>query len=79
MARVWPGIYVDESNLRVNVAGLRRALRDGKGGQRYIVNVPGRGYSFVAPVQVLSPAAARDASRRVARTWPAACRSRWRG
>ena len=55
MARVWPGIHVDDSNLRVNIAGLRRALRDGKDGQRYVVNVPGRGYCFVAPVQTPSP------------------------
>lgn len=53
MTRVWPGMFVEESNVRVNVAGLRRALRDGLDGQRYIVNVPGRGYSFVAPVQAV--------------------------
>ena len=43
----------------MNVAGLRRALRDGEDGQRYVVNIPGRGYSFVAPVQVVAPAAAQ--------------------
>ena len=66
MSRVWRGLFVDDSNVRVHVAGLRRALRDGKDGQRYIVNIPGRGYSFVAPVQVVPaeseppiPAAAR--------------------
>jgi predicted ATPase/DNA-binding winged helix-turn-helix (wHTH) protein len=51
IARVWPGIVVEEANLRVHIAGLRRALGDGKVGARYIANVPGRGYSFVAPVQ----------------------------
>jgi hypothetical protein len=30
---------------------LRRALRDGQVGNRYIVTVPGRGYNFVAPVR----------------------------
>ena len=58
MARVWLGTFVEESNIRVHVAGLRRALRDGVDGQRYIVNVPGRGYSFVAPVRTVLPAAA---------------------
>ena len=52
MAFVWPGTFVEDSNVRVHVGGLRRALRDGQGGNRYIVNIPGRGYSFVAPVQV---------------------------
>jgi hypothetical protein len=31
---------------------LRRALGDGRDGNRYIVNTPGRGYRFVAPVTV---------------------------
>lgn len=50
IARVWPNLMVEGANLRVHVAGLRRALEDGRQGIRYIVNVPGRGYSFVAPV-----------------------------
>jgi predicted ATPase/DNA-binding winged helix-turn-helix (wHTH) protein len=50
IARAWSGLVVDEANLRVNIANLRKTLRDGQGGARYIVNVPGRGYSFVAPV-----------------------------
>lgn len=54
--RVWPNLVVEEANLRVHVAGLRRALGDGQGKSRYIANVPGRGYCFVAPVQRL-PAA----------------------
>jgi len=50
MARAWSGLIVDEANLRVNIASLRKSLGDGVDGARYIVNVPGRGYSFVAPV-----------------------------
>ena len=49
VARVWPGTFVEEGNLKVHVAALRRALG---GGNRYLVNVPGRGYSFVAPVAI---------------------------
>src|SRR5262249_42545665 len=30
---------------------LRRLLRDGRDGNRFIINIPGRGYSFVAPVE----------------------------
>jgi DNA-binding winged helix-turn-helix (wHTH) protein len=47
-ARVWPDVIVEESSLRVHVAGLRKVLADGQDQARYIVNVPGRGYSFVA-------------------------------
>jgi predicted ATPase/DNA-binding winged helix-turn-helix (wHTH) protein len=50
IARAWPDTVVDEGALRVHVAALRKALGDGRAGKRYIANVPGRGYSFVAPV-----------------------------
>jgi DNA-binding winged helix-turn-helix (wHTH) protein len=49
-ARLWPATTVVEANLTVQTAALRRALRDGRDGNRYIVNEPGRGYRFVAPV-----------------------------
>ena len=47
MARVWPNTHVEEGNLKFQISALRRTLG---GGNRYLVNVPGRGYSFVAPV-----------------------------
>jgi DNA-binding winged helix-turn-helix (wHTH) protein len=50
ISRVWPDVIVEEANLRVHVAGLRKALGDGHNGARYVANVPGRGYCFVAPV-----------------------------
>jgi DNA-binding winged helix-turn-helix (wHTH) protein len=50
IARAWPDTVVEENALRVHVAALRKALGDGRGGNRYIVNIPGRGYSFIAPV-----------------------------
>jgi DNA-binding winged helix-turn-helix (wHTH) protein len=53
MARVWPNIFVEPANLTVHISALRRTLRDGRDGNRFIVNIPGRGYSFVAPVEVL--------------------------
>ncbi|MCC2957556.1 helix-turn-helix transcriptional regulator [Massilia sp. IC2-477] len=45
---VWPGSLIEDSCLRVHIASLRRALGDDAGESRYIANVPGRGYSFVA-------------------------------
>jgi len=47
---VWNHVHVDEANLRANILTLRRALRDGRDGRRFIQNVPGRGYRFVEPV-----------------------------
>ena len=55
VARVWPNIFVEESNLRVHINALRRALREGHGGARYVSTIPGRGYSFVAPIGYGSP------------------------
>jgi len=52
MARVWPNIFVEPANLTVHMSALRRTLRDGRDGNRFIINVPGRGYSFVAPLEV---------------------------
>ncbi|WP_085656936.1 winged helix-turn-helix domain-containing protein [Pseudomonas sp. B11(2017)] len=50
IAGVWPDSVVEDINLRVHMAALRKALGDGQAGQRYIVTVAQRGYSFVAPV-----------------------------
>ena len=50
MARVWPNVFVEPANLTVNISALRRVLRDGRDGNRFIVNIPGRGYRFVADV-----------------------------
>src|SRR5215216_25226 len=56
MARVWPGLNVEEANLRFHIAALRKALGDGKNGARYITTLSGRGYSFVAPISQAPPA-----------------------
>ncbi|HEY2131532.1 MAG TPA: winged helix-turn-helix domain-containing protein [Acetobacteraceae bacterium] len=50
IARVWPKVTVDPGTLRFHMAALRKALGDGQSGARYVTNVPGRGYCFVAPV-----------------------------
>lgn len=50
MGLVWPGMSVEETNLRFHIAALRKALGDGKDGARYITTLSGRGYCFVAPI-----------------------------
>jgi DNA-binding winged helix-turn-helix (wHTH) protein len=52
MARVWPDVFVEPANLTVHISALRRTLRDGQDGNRFIINIPGRGYSFVGLVDV---------------------------
>jgi adenylate cyclase len=46
----WPGQAVEESNLTVQIAALRRALGGEPGGDRWIETMPRRGYRFVGPV-----------------------------
>lgn len=55
MARVWPSTVVEESNLKVNLSALRRALGEGQPNRRFVATVTGQGYRFVAPVQVSEP------------------------
>jgi DNA-binding winged helix-turn-helix (wHTH) protein len=55
ISRVWPDVTVEEANHRVHIAGLRKALGDGQEGARYMVTVPGRGYSFVLTVTHSTP------------------------
>jgi len=52
MDRVWPNVFVEPANVTVHMSALRRTLRDGRDGNRFIINVPGRGYSFVASIEV---------------------------
>lgn len=53
--QVWRDTVVDDGNLKVNMAVLRRALGDGPGAGQYIATVTGRGYRFVAPVHAGGP------------------------
>jgi DNA-binding winged helix-turn-helix (wHTH) protein/TolB-like protein/Flp pilus assembly protein TadD len=48
LARVWPDAIVEENNLTVTIAALRKALDEGPADRRYIETVPRRGYRFVA-------------------------------
>ena len=49
IAAVWPGLSVEESNLAVQIAALRRVFGAEPDGERWIETLPGRGYRFVGP------------------------------
>ncbi len=72
--RVWPDVTVEEGSLRVHVAAIRKALADGKFGNRYIANIQGRGYSFVGSVVGLGVSAANIADQQSQGALPARAR-----
>src|SRR6185437_1448063 len=45
----WPGLAVEEGNLSVQIAALRRALGEEAGGASWIETLPRRGYRYVGP------------------------------
>jgi DNA-binding winged helix-turn-helix (wHTH) protein/tetratricopeptide (TPR) repeat protein len=55
LKNVWPDTYVDEHSLAQSISVLRRALDEKPGDNSFIVTLPGRGYQFVAPVQIIAP------------------------
>src|SRR5579863_7482028 len=65
MRTVWGDTVVEESNLTQVIYLLRKALRDGEDGSRYIETVPKRGYRFVASVREVEAAETNGNSRDV--------------
>jgi DNA-binding winged helix-turn-helix (wHTH) protein/predicted ATPase len=62
----WARQTVEESNLTVQIAALRRALSEAPGGDRWIETMPRRGYRFVGPVMSEAQRDAVTAARPVA-------------
>jgi DNA-binding winged helix-turn-helix (wHTH) protein/tetratricopeptide (TPR) repeat protein len=58
LEQLWPGAFVEESNLTQHVFLLRKVLSRHESGEKMIVTVPGRGYRFAVPVKVLEEEAA---------------------
>ena len=51
LEKVWNGQFVEEGNLTVQISALRKIFGEKKDEHRFIVTVPGRGYSFVADIE----------------------------
>src|SRR5262249_37749196 len=45
----WPGLAVEENNLSVQIAALRKVLGEEPGGHKWIETLPRRGYRFTGP------------------------------
>ena len=56
LKEVWADRAVEENNLSQSISAVRKALGDTAPPHVYIVTVPGWGYRFAAPVNVLSEA-----------------------
>ena len=56
LEKVWPDQIIEEGNLKVHISALRKALGQSGDEHRFIVTVPGRGYTFVADLENASPA-----------------------
>jgi eukaryotic-like serine/threonine-protein kinase len=54
MRTLWPGTFVEESNLTKHISMVRKALGQTAQEHGYIVTVPGVGYRFAETVRVLS-------------------------
>lgn len=59
IAAAWQDIFVSDTNLRVQIAALRKALGEDARSARFVLNLPGRGYSFAAAAEAAPDAAAR--------------------
>ncbi len=69
--RAWPGVAVEESNLTVQIAALRRVLEKENGGERWIETLPRRGYRYVGPTVTAPENAGNTAADATAATSPA--------
>src|SRR5215831_13403924 len=63
MEAAWAGLTVEESNLAVQIAALRRVFGEEPGGGNWIETLPRRGYRFVGPASVRDQDALTAASR----------------
>jgi DNA-binding winged helix-turn-helix (wHTH) protein len=53
MDAAWPGVTVEEGNLSVQIAALRKLLGPSPGGAEWIATIPRVGYRFVGATEKL--------------------------
>jgi TolB-like protein len=62
MEAAWAGLTVEESNLAVQIAAVRRVFGEESGGENWIETLPRRGYRFVGPASIRDQGALTAAS-----------------
>jgi adenylate cyclase len=67
----WSGLAVEDSNLTVQIAALRRALGEVSGGESWIETLPRRGYLYAGPAVTKSKASVPTTSKMDIETRPA--------
>jgi DNA-binding winged helix-turn-helix (wHTH) protein len=63
MAAVWPATVVEDTNLNMQIAALRRILDEGRAEGSCIQTIPGRGYRFAVPVTEVGASAPQASGR----------------
>ena len=58
----WPGLAIEDSNLTVQIAALRRVFDESGGGANWIETMPRRGYRYVGPAVAAGNALAAASS-----------------
>ena len=57
LGEAWPGLVVEDNNLTVQIAAIRRTLSQAPGGDRWVETIARRGYRFLGPVMPSPPSA----------------------
>ena len=59
--RLWaPDVFTDlDAGIRTAILKIRQVLGDSRESPRFVETVPGKGYRFVAPVEVVAPSPAQ--------------------
>lgn len=70
ISAAWPGLAVEDSNLTVQIAALRRVFEETAGGAAWIETLPRRGYRYVGPSVAEDPAQPNGLSGSPALTLP---------
>jgi TolB-like protein len=73
IAAAWPALVVEDGNLTVQIAALRRVFEEEAGGANWIETLPRRGYRYIGPITAIGencPAAATTTQAQPAPTLP---------
>jgi TolB-like protein/Tfp pilus assembly protein PilF len=65
LEKVWRDAFIEEGSLTRTISVLRKALKEGVGGQEFIATISKRGYRFVAPIKELEKPKAASGDGRI--------------